>query len=272
MNKKGFLLVWAMVLILMIGISMSVAINSRDGTVTAYNKVKVYENAYHHAIVIENWAKTYVKKYGTNMEGWMNDSHQLHNKLITDGKFTINGHVGDDDGKINLYGLMVESDSTRRIYEQIMNEVFEYGVDEKINEIKDLLMSGKKVIGSGLLGEHENIFSDRILDKDMNTVAIYKMPEGNKININTLNEEVAKTLFGIDKDQLVDFKEQGPYKNIAEVIQYIEIKEHYRNIIKFDSLFYYVDGSIIQDNNTTDFRIELTKEDDIIKTSYRYVQ
>jgi len=272
MKKQGFLLIWSIILIAMVAISMSVSINSRDGSVIVYDKVKKYEMAYHHVITIEDWAKTYLKKYESYMRAWMNNSHNLESKLVTDKTFKIIGDVGDEDGKINLYGLMVDEEPIRAVYEEMMEKVFGQEYRTIIEKIKPLLMSGRRVIGSGILGTHEAMFSDRIRSEDLKTTGIHKFPKKNKININTLHVGVAKIIFDIDVDELESFKDDGPYERISEVLHRISIKPKYRNIIKFDSLFYYVDGSIIQGKSIIKFRINLTNNNGNIETTYRNIR
>jgi hypothetical protein len=272
MKKKGFLLLWSIVLISMVGVAVAINISSRDGTINIYNKLKYNELAYHHTLTIEEWGKRYIKSYEKNINEWWQTDHRLEKSFKNNmAGLRIGGKVGVDDGKINLYNLVVGSKSDKAIYADILTRLYGNEANIKVRQIIGMMAEGKPVIESGVLGKHDNMFTARVLDEDLlqdpNDVneSIYR------IDLNALNPEVAKLLFGLDKEEVINIKSQGPFKNIESAMRAIEIPSKYKTLFKFKSLFYYIEGSIIQNEEKTNFKIDITLDKGFVKTSARQI-
>ena len=238
MNKNGFLLLWSMVLISMVGMAVAINISSKDGTLGIYNKLKYSELGYHHALTIEEWGRRYIKGYENNISGWWQNKHRLEKSFQNNmSGLGISGVVAVEDGKMNLFNLIVGSKADKAAYADIFARLYGSDSSQKIKEIIKLMLARKPVIGSSILGEHEHIFTDRVIDDDIMqdpsdvNEAIYK------IDFNALDVTVGKLLFDLDESEVANIKAMGVYHGIESVMMAVQVPTKYKSLFKLKVCF-----------------------------------
>lgn len=273
-NKKGFILIWALGLVVLISMVATNLINRQvDSNITFWKKSLLMEEAiYSHIMTLEGWAKSRIIK---GRYSYLNPKKNKITSILKDPDLKISGSIEVQDGKFNLVLLEDMTKDQEWVIKYFFKRAFP-DADVNIPLIVSKLKAGDILGAINQYGNYKDFVYYNPKPNNIGSDERSIFPNVYQINVNAMHMSTKGQMLissGAHPSKTPIFWEQ--YFLVKRFENKSEIEDAFGQLLtplfKTKSLFYDLKGNIIIGGYKREVLIKLERSGSDVKAVSRRI-